>query len=122
MIALLLGPQFVNHSPIELAKSFFHFFFLISVRWLLQGLVAFNFIQNNFVRLYVTALISLCIKQNFKIGEFLCRHYNIKDSRKDSIFRIVSFIISRKIKKQLKCMKKICAVYGKGAVTDQTCH
>ena len=103
-------------------KASYIFFFLISVRWLLQGLVAFNFIQNNFVRLYVTALISLCIKQNFRIGDFLCRHYNIKDARKDSMFRIVSFIISRKIKKQLKCIKETCAVYGKGAVTDQTCH
>ena len=39
------------------------------------------------------------------------------------IFLIVCFVISRKVKTQLKCKKwkerKICAVYGEGAVTDQ---
>ena len=38
------------------------------------------------------------------------------------IFGIVCFIISRKIKKQLKCIKKICAVYGEGAMTDWMCQ
>ena len=35
------------------------------------------------------------------------------------------FIISRKVRTQLKCKKKkekICAVYGDGAATDQTCQ
>ena len=31
----------------------------------------------------------------------------------------IMFIISRKVKTQLKRKKKICAVYGEGAVTDQ---
>ena len=35
---------------------------------------------------------------------------------------MLCFIISRKVKTQLKCKKKICAVYGEGAVTDQMCQ
>ena len=36
-------------------------------------------------------------------------------------FQHIMFIISRKVKMQL-CKKKICAVYGEGAVTDQPCQ
>ena len=42
-----------------------------------------------------------------------------------SISGILCFIISRKIKTQPKCKKKkkkICAVYGEGAVTDLMCQ
>ena len=35
---------------------------------------------------------------------------------------MLCFIISRKVETQLKRKKKICAVYGEGAVTDQTCQ
>ena len=37
-------------------------------------------------------------------------------------FSILCFIISRKVKTQLKHTKQICAVYGEGAVTDQMCQ
>ena len=38
-----------------------------------------------------------------------------------NIFGILCFIISRKVKTQLKCKKKkICEVYGEGAVIDGT--
>ena len=37
-----------------------------------------------------------------------------------NIFGILYFIVSRKVKTQLKCKRKICAVYGEGAVTDRT--
>ena len=33
---------------------------------------------------------------------------------------ILCFIISRKVKNTTEMQKNICAVYGKGAVTDQT--
>ena len=36
------------------------------------------------------------------------------------IFSILCFIISRKVKTETQ--KKICAVYGEGAVTDGTCQ
>ena len=41
-----------------------------------------------------------------------------------NIFSMLCFIISRKEKMQLKHQKKkkICAVYGEGAVTDRTCQ
>ena len=41
---------------------------------------------------------------------------------KSNIFGILCFIISRKVKTQLKYKKKICSVYGEGAVTDWTCQ
>ena len=41
----------------------------------------------------------------------------LKVEEKSNIFGILCFIISRKVKMQLK-HKKICAVYGEGAVTD----
>ena len=45
----------------------------------------------------------------------------LKVEEKSNIFGILYFIISRKVKMQLK-HKKICAVYGEGAVTDWMCH
>ena len=40
-----------------------------------------------------------------------------------NIFVVLCFIISRKVKRQLKCKrKKICAVSGEGAVTDRMCQ
>ena len=57
--------------------------------------------------------------------EFLCRHFNIDDGSKKQHLGMLCFIISRKVKSQLKRKKKkrerekeICAVYGEGAVTD----
>ena len=39
----------------------------------------------------------------------------------ENIFGILCFIISRKVKMQLK-HKKICIMYGEGGVTDQKCQ
>ena len=48
--------------------------------------------------------------------------FNIEDGRgKSNIFGISCFIISRRVKTQLK-HKKICTVYGESAVTDRTCQ
>ena len=52
---------------------------------------------------------------------FLWNPFNTEDGRENNIFDILCFTISRKVKSQLKCKEKICAVYGHGAVTDQTC-
>ena len=60
----------------------------------------------------------------FLNDEFLCRHFNIEDGSKKQHLGMLCFIISRKVKSQLKHKKKkkrekeICAVYGEGAVTD----
>ena len=44
----------------------------------------------------------------------------LKMEEKSNIFSLLCFIISRKIKTQMKHKKKTCAVYGEGAVTDWT--
>ena len=59
-------------------------------------------------------------KKDIKIGEFLCSHFNIEDGRKH--FRHIMLYYFRKGKNVTKIQKKICAVYGEGAVTDQTCQ
>ena len=46
----------------------------------------------------------------------------LKMEEKSNKFGILWFIISRQVKTQLKHKKKICAVYGEGAVTDRTCQ
>ena len=70
----------------------------------------------------MTAAISvksaLSFKKIIKTGEFLCSYFNIEDRRKKQyFFGILCFVISRKVKMQLK-PKKSCAVYREGAGTD----
>jgi len=52
-----------------------------------------------------------------KLVNFYVAILELKVEEKSNIFGILYFIISRKVKMQLK-HKKICAVYGEGAVTD----
>ena len=59
------------------------------------------------------------LKKDIKIGEFLCSHFNIEDGRKKATF---SAYYALKGKNATETHKKICAVYGEGAVTDQTCQ
>ena len=71
----------------------------------------------------MTAVSYQCaLKKDIKIGEFLCSHFNIEDGKKSNFFGILCFIISRRVKMQLKRKEKICAVYGEGAGTDRTCQ
>lgn len=56
------------------------------------------------------------LEKNIKIGEFLWSHFNTEDGRENNIFDTLCFTISRKVKSQLKCKEKICAVY------EQTCR
>ena len=81
---------------------------VFSVCWLQQCLAVFNFIQNNFVRLYCDSChISVHFKILVKIGEFLCSHFNIEDGRRYTmIFGLLCFVVSRKVKMQLKCKKR----------------
>ena len=48
-------------------------------------LAVFNFIQNNFVRLYCHSC-HISVHLNIKIGEFLCSHFNIEDGRTYATF------------------------------------
>ena len=61
-----------------------------------------------------------------KIGEFLCSHFNSEDGRKTATFlAYYALLFQERLKSSLnakKKKKKICAVYGEGAVTDQMCQ
>ena len=93
----------------------------------------FNFFPNNFVRLYYDSChISMDFKKNITIGTFLSSHFNIEDGRKYTFsvshialknkkHTIVRFFISRK-EKTTGTQKKICAMYGEGAVTERLCQ
>ena len=80
---------------------------VFSVRWLQQHLVVFNFIQNNFVRLYVTAVISVYIlRKTSKLVDFCVAILILKTEEKSNFFSILCCIISRKVKTQPKCKKR----------------
>ena len=51
----------------------------------------------------------------------MCRHFNIEDGRKYT-FSVYHAYYFKKSKNATDVQKKICAVYGEGAVTDQTCQ
>ena len=61
-------------------------------------------------------------KKDLKLVNFCVAIVILKMEEKSNVFSILCFIISRKVKKQLKHQKKISAVYGEGAVTDRTCQ
>jgi len=50
-----------------------------------------------------------------------CSYFNIEDGRKKHFQHIMLYYFN-KDKSSTETQKKICAVYGKGAVTDQTCQ
>ena len=70
----------------------------------------------------LTAVISACIKNLIKIGEFLCGHFNIEDGRKYTTFWHIMFYYFKKGKNSTETQKRLCAVYGEGAVTTGTCQ
>ena len=54
--------------------------------------------------------------------EFLCSHFNIEDGRKYATFWHVMLYYFKTGKNRTETQKKICAVCGEGAVTDQMCQ
>ena len=52
----------------------------------------------------------------------MCSHFNIEDGRKNQQFRHIMLYYFKKGKNATETQKKICAVYGEGAVTDRTCQ
>ena len=53
----------------------------------------------------------------------MCSHFNIKDGREYTTFSAYyALLLSKRLKMQLKCKKKICAVYRESAVADGTCQ
>ena len=68
----------------------------------------------------MTAVISACIFFSIKSGEFLCRYFNTEDGRKKATFSTYYTYYFKKGKNATETQRKICAVFGEGAVTDQT--
>ena len=58
------------------------------------------------------------LKKDIKIGEFLCSHFKTEDGNKKQHFRHIMLYYFKKGKNTTETQKKICAVYGEGAVTD----
>ena len=50
----------------------------------------------------------------------MCGHFNIEDGRK--YFGILCLYYFKKGKNATEMQKEVCAVYGEGTVTDQTCR
>ena len=49
----------------------------------------------------------------------LCSRFNIEDGRKTIFLPYCALLFKEMVKTQLKHTKKICAVYGEGAVTNE---
>ena len=69
----------------------------------------------------MTAVISAWVEKDIKIGEFLCSHFNIEDGRIYTLYSAYYALLFQE-KCNWNAKKKICAVYGEGAVTDRTCQ
>ena len=52
----------------------------------------------------------------------MCSHFNIEDGRKYATVLAYHALLFQERQKQLKCKRKICAVYGEGAMTDRMCQ
>ena len=52
----------------------------------------------------------------------MCSHFNTEDGRKKQHFRHIMLYYFKKGRNATETQKKICAVYGEGAVTDRTCQ
>ena len=80
------------------------------------------------LRLYYDSChISMHFKKLFKIGEFLCSHFNIKIEKQHFwhimfyyffLFFFLLYYLKRG-KNATEMQKKICAVYGECVVTDE---
>ena len=86
-----------------------------------MSLTFFNKFETTLLDCIVIVVISVCIKK-IKIGEFCVAILILKMEKIYHIFDILCFIISRKVETQLKCKENIYAVYGEGAMADQTCQ
>ena len=52
----------------------------------------------------------------------MCSHFNIEDGGKKQHFQHIMLYYFKKGKNATEMQKKICAVYGEGAVIDRTCQ
>ena len=52
----------------------------------------------------------------------MCSHFNTEDGRKYQHFQHIILYYFKQGKNTTEIQKKICAVYGEGAVNDQMCQ
>ena len=53
----------------------------------------------------------------------MCSHFNIKDERKYATYlAYYALLFQERYKNTTETQKKICALYGEGAVTDGMCQ
>ena len=52
----------------------------------------------------------------------MCSHFTTEDGRKKQFFQHIMLYCYKKGKNKTETQKKICVVYGEGAVTDQICQ
>ena len=84
----------------------------------------FNFIRNNFVGLYCDSCHNnVYLKKHLsKLVNFCVAILILKMEEKKQHFRHIMLDCFKKGKNATETQKKICAVYGEGAVTERTCQ
>ena len=93
---------------------------VFSVRGLQQCLAIFNFIRNSFVRLYCDSH-HIGIKKS-KLVNFCVAISILKIEEDTQHFQRIMLSYFKKRKNATESQKKVCAVYGQDAVTDQMCQ
>lgn len=56
--------------------------------------------------------------KTYQLGEFLYSHFNIEDGRENQHFWHMMLYYVKKGKNATETQKKICAMYGEGAMTN----
>ena len=56
------------------------------------------------------------------MGEFLCSHFNIENGRKYGTFSAYYALFLKKHKNTTEMQRKMCTVYGEGAVINRMCQ
>ena len=93
------------------------------MRWLQEYLAVFNFIQNNFVRLYCDSChIGVHLKKLSKLVSFCAAILILKMEENTQHFQCSMFYHFKKGKNTTETQNQIYTVYGKRAVTDQMCQ
>ena len=83
---ILIAHFFLVLNNIGLAKKFGVF-----SKMTLVALVAFNSFKTILLDCVVIAVISVCIKKNIKIREFLCSHFSTEDGTYPTFWHIMIY-------------------------------
>ena len=114
---LSISQMFCVLLPPEQALYLYHFtkywagikvHLVFSIRWLQQCLFIFNFIQNNFVRLYCDSChITVHLKnKTSKLVNFCVAILILRMEENTQYFQYIMLYYFKKVKMQLKCQKR----------------